>query len=260
MKFFKMSGAGNDFVLIEGARKPGSWTALARKLCDRRGSVGADGLLVVSPGRTPFVDYYNADGSRAFCGNGSRCAAWWLKVRRGLGRKIALGTIEGRVEAEILGPERVRVHMPAAKASRRLRITAAGKNWTANFIKVGAPHAVISVASLDNFPVESAGRAVRRHAAFRPAGTNVDFIKTANGTVEVRTYERGVEGETLACGTGVTASALCAHELKGLRSPVKVRTQGGEVLKVSFKKTRDGYDSIWLEGPARITFQGELPQ
>lgn len=258
MRFFKLSGAGNDFVLIEGPRR--AWAALARRVCDRRRSIGADGLLVVSPGKIPFVDYYNADGSRAFCGNGSRCAAWWLSRTRNLGRKIRFRTVEGPVEAEVLGRERVRVRMPAAPRSRAVKLKAAGRSWTARFIKVGVPHAVIPVASLDKTPVASAGRAIRRHPAFQPAGTNVDFIRAVNGGIQVRTYERGVEAETLACGTGVAASALCAHELKGLKSPVKVLTQGGEILKVSFKRTEAGFDSIWLEGPARITFQGELPR
>lgn len=272
--FVKMSGAGNDFVLVESpwARSSGlSPARLARRLCDRRASVGADGLLVIRrrPGRVPELDYYNADGSRAFCANGSRCAAWRMHRLGWAGRDFSFRTAAGEVSAVIAGRERVRLGMPRAGRVRLgLRLKAAGREWTVHHLDTGVPHAVVAVRGLDAFPVFEVGLALRRHRTFAPAGANVNFIEAlprGNGAVRgpvvrIRTYERGVEDETLACGTGATASALVVHLLLGWKSPVRLLTRGGELLTVSFPPSRDrgrsGFDHVRLEGPAVETFEG----
>src|SRR5208282_2740508 len=144
LSFAKLSGAGNDFILINGSlRNPASGPALARKLCCRRRNIGADGLLLVRRGARqglPSVDYYNADGSKAFCGNGTRCAAWWMHLHRWVGRRFSVRTISGSVTAHITGLEKVRLEMPLPKSIRwNLRLAAAGRTWTTHFLEVGVP-------------------------------------------------------------------------------------------------------------------------
>ncbi|MDE2293289.1 MAG: diaminopimelate epimerase, partial [Elusimicrobia bacterium] len=222
--------------------------ALARRLCDRRAGVGADGLLAVSGRR---VVYLNADGSRAFCGNGARCAAWWLRSRGRGGTRFALSGVP--VEA-VVGAASVRIRMPDVRPLRRLRVAAEGRDWDAAFLDTGVPHAVVRVGALDRFPVVRVGRALRRHRAFGRAGANADFVSGSGRTLRLRTYERGVEDETLACGTGAVAAALAF----GRASPVTVRARGGR-LTVSFRAGKDGgFTDVWLEGPVRQTFTGEV--
>ncbi|MBI4422982.1 MAG: diaminopimelate epimerase [Elusimicrobia bacterium] len=257
IRFEKLSGAGNDFVLLDGRRAGARPTpALARRLCDRKEGVGADGLLVVTrrSGRPHDVVYLNADGSRAFCGNGTRCAAWWLSLG-GAGRVLELRTDQGLVEARIVGKGRVRISMPPARRLRLgLELRAAGRSWTAHAVDTGVPHAVVLARDLAAFPVAAVGAALRRHRAFGKAGANVDFA-VAEGPRQagVRTYERGVEAETLACGTGAVAAAVVLEALGKAALPVSVRTRGGR-LTVS-----RGEGRLWLEGPARVAFQGRVP-
>lgn len=231
MNFTKLSGAGNDFILIDGTRKKASWPRLARKLCPRGTAIGADGLLVVSKGRVPKVAYYNADGSKAFCGNGMRCAAWWLHHARWTGKSLSMKTNAGVLQAKILGPNRASVNMP--------NIRPLGKNR----VDTGVPHIVVPVSArklktLD--PVEL-GRPLRLKF-----NANVNFV---SNEIRLRTYERGVEDETLACGTGVVAAAW----LSGKKSPVTVRAKGG-TLRVLFDS--DG-ENVFLEGPVIKTYEGD---
>jgi len=258
MLFHKLSGAGNDFVLLSRAPRAGL-PSLARRLCDRRRGVGADGLLILEKrSGAPFLRYFNADGSAAFCGNGSRCAAWWLH-REGwtAGRRaFTLDTSSGVLAARVTGPARAALRMPAPRAIRLgLKLEASGRRCTVHFLDTGVPHAVVPVRGLEGFPVAEVGRALRRHAAFGAAGANIDFIESGpRGGVGVRTYERGVEGETLACGTGAVAAAAALRLLGRRGSPVRLRTLGGDVLAVSFS---DG--EVWLEGPVQLAFSGEIP-
>lgn len=249
-RFWKLSGAGNDFVLVEGPLPSARAKALARRLCDRREGVGADGLLVAERGR---VRYVNADGSDAFCGNGARCAAWWLK-RRGWGG--ASFSLSGTAVRASVAAASGRVRMPDASAARRLPVRAEGRVWNVLFLDTGVPHAVVAVAAaaLKSFPVVRIGRALRRHKAFGRAGTNVDFVARVPGGLALRTYERGVEDETLACGTGAVAAALTLG-----RSPrVRVAAAGGD-LTVAYSPRKDGgFTDVWLEGPVRQTFTGEV--
>ncbi|MFH1726141.1 MAG: diaminopimelate epimerase [Elusimicrobiota bacterium] len=267
--FTKMSGAGNDFILIDAARLPraASRPALARALCERRSSIGADGLLIVERRpRTgkglPRVRYFNADGSPAFCANGSRCAAWWMHKSRWVGRDLRFDSSEGPVQALIAGAGRVRLRMPPARGPRRgLRLKAAGRTYRVEAINTGVPHAVVRVAPgrLDAFPVREVGRALRRHPVFRPGGTNVDFVSAHRGRCAIRTYERGVEDETLACGTGAVAAAILTAAAGVTKRAVRVVTRGGAVLTVRFATLPDGsFEDIWLEGPARAVYDGSV--
>lgn len=267
MNFAKMSGAGNDFVLLDWASKKISLPALkslARRLCDRKAAIGADGLLVLSRGRKGRrLFYFNADGSQAFCGNGSRCAAWWL-YRRGLtgkARAFSFQSSAGLLHARVTGPETVAILMPSPAAVRLgLKLKVLNKTLSVHAINTGVPHAVVPVSHLEDFPVFDFGRALRRHAAFSPAGANVNFMSVKSGRLTIRTYERGVEDETLACGTGAVASALVACLLKKSRSPVSVAVRGKARLTVSFSREKNGaFKNVWLEGPAQVIFEGRIP-
>jgi diaminopimelate epimerase len=255
LRFWKTSGAGNDFVLLAGLPRGRSGPALARRLCDRRRGVGADGLLVVSRvGARVRVRYWNSDGSAAFCGNGARCAALWAAAR-GWAKDgvVALDTARGPLSARLTGPGRAEVAMPAPRGLRLgLRLRAAGRTWTAAFVDAGAPHAAVPVPDAARVDVRAAGRALRRHRAFGRAGANVDFFSVRGRILILRTYERGVEDETPACGTGVVAAAAVARALGKAGDRVSVRVRGGDVLRVRF----DGGGAA-LEGPGAIVFSGE---
>ncbi|MBI3549024.1 MAG: diaminopimelate epimerase [Elusimicrobia bacterium] len=264
IRFVKMSGAGNDFVLVDAAELKGARGGrprLARAICDRRASVGADGLLIVGrggPAGAASLEYYNADGSEAFCANGSRCAAWYIHRRRWAGRAFVFNSIEGPIRATITGDERVRIFMPQIRDVRLgLKVDACGKTWRVSYLNTGVPHVVVEAKDLDAFPVFEVGRALRRHRAFAPAGANVNFVSLGKGAPRLRTYERGVEDETLACGTGATATAAVLHLTKGARPPIRLQVKGGDTLTVGFRSLAGGFEDVWLEGPAKVTFTGE---
>lgn len=253
--FWKMSGAGNDFVVLEGLPKGRSGAALARKLCDRRLGVGADGLIVMSRRAGKIrLDYWNADGSAAFCGNGSRCAAVWAAARGwAKGRAFELATNRGPLAVRLTGEGRAEVSMPAPKDLRLGRnLAVAGRVLHAHSVDTGVPHAVIFVPDAAKVDVQATGRIIRYHKAFGRAGANVNFVQMRDNDLIVRTYERGVEAETLACGTGVVASAFVARVLGFGGSPVAVTVRGGAELRVSFD------EGPRLEGPAEIVFTGEV--
>ncbi len=254
--FAKISGAGNDFILLD-RRPPRSLKRLARRLCGLRSGIGADGLLILE--RTPRLrlGYFNSDGSKAFCGNGARCAAWWMKSRgwtKGRG-DFRIQTGAGPIGVRIRRG-RVAVSMPRPTGMRLGRkLTVLGRSLSADSIVVGVPHAVVEVKNLKRVPVASLGRAIRRHPCFMPRGANANFISIARGRIALRTYERGVEAETLACGTGAAASALTAWARGRVKPPVAVKARGG-TLRVSFK-TRP-LREVWLVGPVRLIKEGTI--
>jgi diaminopimelate epimerase len=253
--FWKLSGAGNDFVLLAGLPKGRSAAALARALCDRRLGVGGDGLLVLSRRLSGIrLDYWNADGSSAFCGNGSRCAVIWAAEKGWLkGKEFTLETNRGPLAARLTGKGRAEVSMPAPKGLRLgVDVKTAGRSFQAHYVDVGVPHAVVFVPDIENVDVQGVGRALRFHKAFGRAGANVNFVEMRKNDLAVRTYERGVEAETLACGTGVVASAFVARVLGFGGAPVRVAVRGGDVLSVSFD------EGPRLEGPGAIVFSGEV--
>jgi len=256
VSFFKMSGAGNDFVLLDGLPRGRSGATLARLVCDRRRGIGADGLLVVSRrGGRPRLDYWNADGSAAFCGNGSRCGALWMAEHgRVKGKRFSLATSGGPLEACVTGKGRASVKMPTPKGLKLgLRLGARNRAYAAHFVDTGVPHAVIVVPDVESIDVRTLGRFFRFHKAFGRAGANVDFVSLKKGAIHLRTYERGVEDETLACGTGVVAAAAVARALGKAGDGVAVRVRGGDTLNVTF-----GRGETWLEGPGETTFHGEV--
>jgi diaminopimelate epimerase len=265
--FWKLSGAGNDFILVTARSIQGlSRPRLARRLCRRRASVGADGLLVLAPAaRGPSrLEYYNPDGSKAFCGNGARCALAWLHAERPGLKTLALRVGKALVEGTLASWDartsrgRLEVAMPTARLLRKgLRLRVCGRVFDILLFDTGVPHAVALVRGLEGFDLVRCGRALRRHPALGPSGANADFIRIAGGLVSLRTYERGVEDETPACGTGATAAALAAHLWAGLESPARILTRGGAVLRVSFSREAAGW-KVSLEGPAEIVFRGEV--
>lgn len=253
--FWKLSGAGNDFVLLAGLPKGRSGAVLARRLCERRRGVGADGLLVMSrrAGRI-HLDYWNADGSAAFCGNGSRCAVLWAASQGWTQeRQFILDTNCGPLTARLTGKGRAEVSMPTPKGLRLGRkLTALKRPLTVHTVDTGVPHAVVLVPDIEKTDVGGLGRALRFHKALGRSGANVDFVEVHKNLLIVRTYERGVENETLACGTGVVAAAFVARVLGFSRSPARVKVRSGALLSVSF-----GRSGARLEGPGGVVFMGE---
>jgi diaminopimelate epimerase len=263
MKFWKMSGAGNDFVLLTGGRlNTAALKKLAVKLCARKLAVGADGLLYVNKAGADAVSlrYFNSDGSEAFCGNGSRCAAWWA-YSRGLmkNNKFLLRTAGGELPVDVKGTESVRMRMPDVEDVS----LGHGGTWSkpvrsVHFLDTGVPHAVVPVYDLEKLDVGGVGRLLRFHKAFGTQGTNVDFVRVSGGKVYVRTYERGVEGETLACGTGITASAVALALAGEVKSPVTLEARSGDEFRVWLKPAGAGAKEIYIQGPAKIIFEGEI--
>lgn len=263
LKFFKLSGAGNDFVLLSGGGfNTASLKKLAVRLCPHKTAVGADGLLYVNKAGSDAVSmrYFNSDGSETFCGNGSRCSAWWAYAS-GLvkTKKFLLKTISGDLPVEIVSRETVKMRMPDVSAVSLYHKGVWPRPLKAvHFLNTGVPHAVIPVKNPDNIDVAVLGRLMRYHKAFGKAGTNVDFIRLENGIVKIRTYERGVEAETLACGTGITASAIALGLSEGLRSPVTIISKTGEKFRVWYKRSGSGASDIQIQGPAKIVFEGTI--
>ena len=266
IRFWKLEGAGNDFLGLDG--RLGGFKLNRKKitdLCDRRRGVGADGVLVVEKPKRRGADfrmrYYNSDGGEAeMCGNGARCFA--LLARAVSGRKgnvLRIQTQAGLVTLQIRGQE-VQVSMTEpTKLRLGKKVVVAGRKLAIDFLNTGVPHAVMFVRSVRSVDVAQLGRAIRYHSAFAPSGTNVNFVEIGRGNrIHVRTYERGVENETLSCGTGVTAAALLsAHNEKGFNT-VRVSTLGGN-LSVEFNKIDDQhFDNIWLCGPAELVFSGVI--
>lgn len=265
LNFTKMVGAGNDFIVINAG--PKELSALAKKICDRKTVIGADGVLVIE--KSKIADFrmriFNADGSEAeMCGNGLRCAVLF----KGIEKKVKVETKAGIYEGEITGEDRVKVKMEDPKDLRlNFPLKVNGRKIKVNFINTGVPHAVVFVEGLDKIAVDMIGPAIRHHDEFKPQGANVNFVEIIDdGNIKIRTYERGVEGETLSCGTGSVASAIianskslfdCAKSKQITDSKINVHTQGG-VLKVEFKRVISEVRDVYLEGEAKIVFKGQI--
>ncbi len=265
LEFTKMNGAGNDFVLIDNrSRKIQLTREQVVRICHRQRGVGADGLFLLVPG-TGKADwaweFYNSDGSTAdMCGNGARCFARFIQQKAGANGQTTFETGAGVIEAAFQGPS-VTVGLTAPKdlmLSQKVGL-ADGTKFTVHSINTGVPHAIIFVENADKAMVQQWGAEVRYHKHFAPKGTNVNFVQLLGPNfIRVRTYERGVEGETLACGTGVTASALVAARAHGFKSPIKVQVQGGDLLEVSFVEAGGQFSDVKLTGPAQFSFEGRI--
>ncbi len=263
--FVKMHGAGNDFVVIDHreAFLAADLTVLVARLCDRRRGVGADGVLLLE--RDPELDfamrYFNADGGAAsYCGNGARCLARFaMDLGLGAADGVRFRTAAGVQHAERIHDGRVAVAFGrVARAGAPETVTAADRSFEGCTIEPGVPHFVVGVERVDQVPLERWGPALRRHARFGAAGANVDFVaRLAPGRVAMRTWERGVEAETLACGSGAIASAVWAVRM-GESAPIAVLTAGGDALIVSLDEDPadpDGWN-VRLTGPVEIAFSG----
>jgi diaminopimelate epimerase len=259
-----MNGAGNDFVMVDNRDGHLSLSReIIARLCDRHRGIGADGLLAVEPatGGADFrMRYYNSDGGEAeMCGNGARCFARFANRLAGPRASVSFETQAGMISAEFLG-EQVRLAMSDPKdLSLNIELGVKLETLVVHFVNTGVPHAVTVVEDIEDVAVQRLGSAIRFHAHFAPKGTNANFIKPLDAqTIAIRTYERGVEAETLACGTGVVASAIVFHELTGTSSPVGVRVRGGDLLGVGFEKNDGVYRNVTLTGPADFVFDGEI--
>lgn len=261
-----MSGAGNDFVCLDNRK--GDLKLTKKKiadLCHRQFGVGADGVLAIEPSPKKDADcrmrYYNADGGEAeMCGNGARCFARFYQKASGTKKeKISFNTKAGIIGAEFI-KDQVRVTLTEPfdwNVERELELAAG--TCAVPSVNTGVPHAVRFVDDLEDFDIRKYGAELRYHNGFAPAGTNANFAEIQGPKkIRVRTYERGVEDETLACGTGVTAVALLAHRLKGMKSPIAVKVQGGDTLKVYFDGAGESVSNVRLFGPADFVFKGEI--
>jgi diaminopimelate epimerase len=260
-EFFKMSASGNDFVLIDNRdrkvyKKNKDIKEFVAKICRRRHSVGADGVILIE--RSTKADFrwkfFNADGSEAeMCGNGGRCAARFAFIKGIAGKEMAFETIAGIIRAavnetmvklQLTTPLDIKLDYPINLKENEIFLSS---------VNTGVPHAILLSDDIDHVPVEELGRTIRYHKAFGEKGTNVDFVQIVDRkNVLVRTYERGVEGETYACGTGAVASGVILTKKGLIESPVNIVTRGGETLKVYID------NEVYLEGNARIIYTGKL--
>jgi diaminopimelate epimerase len=265
LEFVKMNGAGNDFVLIDNRQQT---IKLSHdqivKICDRQRGIGADGLFLLIPSGSSDAqwawEFYNRDGSTAdMCGNGARCFARFIQKVAGANGGTTFRTGAGVIRAKF-DSARVTIDLTAPKDLRLgEKVKLAHGAETIHSLNTGVPHAVVFVPNADRAMVQSLGSEIRYHPHFAPKGTNVNFVEVKGPNfIRVRTYERGVEGETLACGTGVTASALIASKVQHFTSPVKVQVQGGDLLEVSFKDENGTFSEVRLSGPADFVFEGRI--
>jgi diaminopimelate epimerase len=273
-----MDGAGNDFILVDARRArawPRDWRRISQALCDRHGGIGADGLLLLETARgaDARMRIFNPDGSEAaMCGNGARCVARYVKAAAGEanGRPVTIETRAGRLQARVRGARVAMRLTDPAEPPRDLTVRVGGRRLRVTRLDTGVPHAVVFVPAVARADVLRLGRALRRHSAFGTAGTNVDFVEVARSTppvLRVRTYERGVEAETRACGTGMAAAAIAAAwrrstGRRGRAWRVEVRPRSGDRLIVTFTvspaRPRARVQDVVLEGPARRLFAGTV--
>ncbi len=269
ISFVKLSGTGNDFIAIDNREKvlPADLSHLSRKLCQRKYSIGADGLLILenTSSNDLMMRIFNPDGSEAeMCGNGARCLSYLVyrkKIRKG--DKVKLKTLSGPLYAEIKDSS-VRLKMPdPVNIQRNVKIKVGKKEFNVFYINTGVPHSIIFVSRIDNVPVESLGRVIRFHRHFSPAGTNVDFVwPKDHKTILVRTYERGVEEETRACGTGAVAGAIIAGIENRVTPPICVKTLSGDTLSVHYRlipsKAIPVIRDVYLEGEVKLVYEGNI--
>lgn len=273
INFTKMVASGNDFVVVEAGHKlqVTSYKLLAKKICDRKFGVGADGLLLLEKSKKADVRMriFNADGSEAeMCGNGARATALYVSCNtKSTGHKsqvashkkrILIETMAGVIDSEVIG-DNVKIKLTGLLGTRLdIPIKVNNRGIKVNFINTGVPHAVVFAGGLNEFDIVPLGRAIRYHDKFAPKGTNVDFVEElSKNRILVRTYERGVEDETLACGTGSVASALVYALKTGAINKIYVRTRSTEILTVYFSRDNEEFKDVWLEGRASVSFKGD---
>lgn len=264
LRFTKMNGAGNDFVMVDNRAGDVRLTPeQIMRICDRHRGVGADGILLLEPATNSAdfrMRYYNRDGGEAeMCGNGARCFARFANKIAGATGTFSFETPAGVIRAELKGdvitlqmsqPGDLRLNVP---------IQVDGEETSVHYINSGVPHVVVPVSRVDMVHVHGRGAAIRYHEMFSPKGANVNFIeKCGPRRITIRTYERGVEDETLACGTGVVASALIFAATENVDGPIRVLVRGGDELEVGFDKMDIQFKNVTLTGLAEFVFEGEI--
>ena len=275
IEFYKLQASGNDFILLDNSKdkfkvRTPFYKKFAKKYCSRKLGIGADGVLVIEPSKKALfrMRIFNVDGSEAqMCGNGARLAGLWASLAKKK-KNITFDTKAGIIEAKVKGKGRstavkIKTSTPFG-LKMDLPLKALGRKIKVNFINTGVPHTVIFVQGLEKIDVDKIGREVRFHKQFKPAGTNVNFVEIkGKNSLSIRTYERGVEAETLACGTGSLASAIIFWFKLNPRVKQKkaislfVRTESKDVLKVTFDLS-ERIDNVWLEGKACLVYRGEI--
>ena len=266
IQFYKMSGCGNDFIIIDNRRPvidEKDLTAFIVGICRRKMSVGADGIILIENSDTADFKwrFYNSDGSLAeMCGNGARCVARFAYLNGITGPEMSFETLAGIVSASVSETGQVKIKMtdPLNLVMDRSLILKSGK-YAVSSVNTGVPHVVMAVEDIQKASVKEMGKEIRFHPDFAPAGTNANFVSMQpDNIVAVRTYERGVEDETLACGTGCVASALITARKFALASPVILLTRSGGYLRIYFNHHMDTYSDVYLEGDARVIYRAEL--
>ena len=265
ISFNKMSGCGNDFIIIDnrsGIFGKADPMAFIRDVCRRKMSIGADGLILIEDSDSADFQwrFFNSDGSRAeMCGNGARCAARFAHIHKIAGERMTFITEAGRISAEICGTGvKVRLTDPSPLEDG-IPLAVDDASMTVSFVNTGVPHVVISASDAGVFDLGVLGPKIRFHEKFAPAGANVNVMSPMEkNMILVRTYERGVEGETLACGTGCVASALAAARQMDSDGPIRVQTKSGGILTIHFTRKAEGFSDLFLEGDARIICRGEI--
>ncbi|TMU57691.1 diaminopimelate epimerase [Flagellimonas algicola] len=253
LDFYKYQGTGNDFVVIDNRQEvfPKNNTKIITQLCDRRFGVGADGLILLENDNASdfYMDYYNSDGSQSMCGNGGRCAVAFARILGIIDEQTTFKAIDGLHTATIKG-DIVTLKMHDVEEVRQ--------KDAYSFLDTGSPHHVQLVNELEKFNVTKEG-AKLRYGLYGKAGSNINFVEQADSnTFGVRTYERGVEDETLSCGTGVTAVAIAMHKTgKTASNEVNIKTPGGD-LTISFDQQNGSYTDVYLQGPAQMVFNGKV--
>ena len=264
--FTKMSGSGNDFIIIDNRRgqvDPNRLKEWVVKVCRRRLSVGADGVILIESSQNADFRwrFFNSDGGEAeMCGNGGRCAVRFARLKGIVQRdQVAFETLAGIIRGELHG-KRVKIQLTTpSKPVMDISLQVNEQSLVLHSVNTGVPHAVQFVDDLGNVDVVEIGRAVRHHPHFAPIGTNMNFVQVLKGGgLAVRTYERGVEDETLACGTGCVASAILAGVKGFVVSPVEVVPRSGEKLVIYFKAEDEKFSDVYLEGGAQVIYQGSL--
>lgn len=274
--FKKFSGAGNDFILIDKKDFPKLNLSpnQIQKICDRRRGVGADGVLLIDDleGFDFSMKYYNSDGSLgSLCGNGARCAIKYAKLSGRISEHTFFECNNEKFKGEIIDEKNVRFYFNnPTRIKKEFKLKLKNQLIKASFADTGSPHVVIRIddvlqnpdksdsyyKNISDFPVYDFGVEIRYHNDFQPEGVNVNFIKIDGNEISIRTYERGVENETLACGTGSTAAAILASLKYDLQPPVEIKTFGGDSLIVDFDN-KNGIQNVSLTGPAELVFTGQ---
>lgn len=278
ISFIKMSGAGNDFIMIKSDDLKDFIMnkSAIEKLCDRHNGIGADGLIIMSISNSyDFeMNYFNADGSGgSLCGNGARCAMLFAKKNNWIKSSITRFISDNaEYSGEIISDELIKFNLASPTGLKlNFKVKAGNQLITAHYINTGSPHIIIFIddiltgknpfehfTNINDIPVISLGREIRFLPEFSPGGVNVNFVQLEGNTVKIRTYERGVEDETLACGTGSVASAIVANLLKNISLPVTLITRGNDKLLVTFDRQNQNFINVSLTGPVREIFTGSI--